>query len=330
MTSASSTLRHPEAAADRAAARRDRVTAGLEELEQWLLDQISGGLSGLERGGYAPFDRVAARLVDAQAPGVASLVRALPGELAHQDWPGRVLEQLGALYLLVQAHRRLDDLPPDLAATVRSRVGYPVSRTEVLAGPGVVDHWYAAGSLDNVEYRLDTRRVWLWGSGSRRWALLLSFAPPGGSLDRTVTAGRPLHACLHFYPGSGQFRAVVGERWDVLERVPPPAPEPASSVAQRFADLLAADPWATRMPAVLSGQAVPPTGPGQAWSWQDASRDTCPLVELPGAPWPLLARSTSGPVPVFGEWTARGLRPVSLLPDGQGAPFCATVATEEG
>ena len=94
-------------------------------------------------------------------PGVAGMLRSIPAEFASVGWPSRVLEQLGALHLLVQAHRRLDELPADLAATVRARIGYPVAKSEVLALPGVVDHWFAVGMVDTAEYRLDTG-----GSGS--------------------------------------------------------------------------------------------------------------------------------------------------------------------
>ncbi|HTF41334.1 MAG TPA: SWIM zinc finger family protein, partial [Propionibacteriaceae bacterium] len=64
-------LADPAAAAKRASARAERVTNGLDELDQWLCDQIRGGIAGLERAGYVHFDRMAARMVDAQAPGVA-------------------------------------------------------------------------------------------------------------------------------------------------------------------------------------------------------------------------------------------------------------------
>ena len=100
---------------------------------------------------------------------------------------------------------------------MRSRIGYPVRKADVLTEPGVPDHWYAVGAVDSFEYRLDTRRVWLWGATSRRWALLLSFAPPGGFLDDSVKAGQRRHATLHFYPGSGQYRALIGEQLDRLE-----------------------------------------------------------------------------------------------------------------
>ena len=135
---------------ERLAARAERVAGGLVELEQWLRDQVAAGIAQLGQGGYGPIDQMAARMIDAQAPGVAGLLRSLPGELSGEGWPARLLEQLGALHLLIEAHRRLDELPPELAATVRSRVGYPVSKADVLAGPGLEDHWYAVGAVDST------------------------------------------------------------------------------------------------------------------------------------------------------------------------------------
>ena len=314
--------------AERHAARAERVAAGLDELDQWLRDQVRTGIADLGRGGYGPLDRMAARMVDAQAPGVAGMLRSLPGELAGEGWPGRLLEQLGALHLLIAAHRRISDLPPDLAATVRTRVGYPVRKADVLAGPGVPDHWFAVGSVDSLDYRLVTRRVWLYGSTTRRWALLLSFAPPGGFLDDSVTAGQWLHADLHFYPGSGQYRALVGERTDVIETPGPPEPEQYADLLARFADLLGADPWATRMPAVLRAAGVPPGRPGERWRLREDSGAVRDVIELAGEPWPLFARSLGQPTPVFGEWGPAGFRPLSLLPDGPGSTFSAAVAAQ--
>ncbi len=313
---------------ERLAARAERVSAGLDELDQWLRDQVRTGIAGLGRGGYRPLDRMAARMVDAQAPGVAGMLRSLPGELAGEGWPGQLLEQLGALHLLVQAHRRIDDLPADLAATVRSRVGYPVRKADVLAGPGVTDHWFALGLVDSLDYRLVTRRVWLYGATTRRWALLLSFAPPGGFLDDSVLAGQRLHAALHFYPGSGQYRALVGEQWDVIEPTEPPAPETYAELLDRFADLLAADPWATRMPAVILAAAVPPDRSGGRWRLREDTRGVPGggrASRSPGRCWP-------------GRWASRrrssasgdpaGFRPLSLLPDRHGGGFSTAVALQ--
>jgi hypothetical protein len=315
-------LADPVAAAKRATARAERVASGLDELDQWLCDQVRGGIAGLERAGYAHFDRMAARLVDAQAPGVAGMLRSIPAEFASAGWPSRVLEQLGALHLLVQAHRRLDRLPPDLAATVRARIGYSVSKAEVLAMPGILDHWFAVGMVDTAEYRLDTRRVWLHGAASGRWAVIMSFAPPGGMLDATVMAGHVLHARLHFYPGAGQFRAVVGEQSSATTGSTMPPAESFSEVRARFAQLVASDPWAVRMPAVIQAVPVPDVG---RWRLRAGDGACCDIIDLPEEPWPLLARSAGEPIEIFGEWTTRGFRPLSLLGAAATEPFSTAV-----
>jgi len=314
----------PAAAAKRAAARADRVAAGLDELDQWLCDQVRSGIAGLDRVGYAHFDRMAARMVDAQASGIAGMLRSVPAEFSGIGWPSRVLEQFGALHLLIQAHRRLDELPPDLAATVRSRIGYPVNRSDVLALPGVLDHWFAVGLVDTAEYRLDTRRVWLYGAATGRWAVIVSFAPPGGPLDDTVLAGYLLHARLHFYPGSGQFRALVGEQRTATDGLTMPPAESFADVRARFAELVAADPWAARMPAVIN--AVPTRGDAQ-WRMRSASGECCDIVDLMDEPWPLLARSCGEPIPVFGEWSPSGFRPLSVLGVDATEPFSTSVLT---
>jgi hypothetical protein len=155
--------------------------------------------------------------------------------------------------------------------------------------------------------------------------LLLSFAPPGGWLDDSVRAGQSRHATLRFYPGSGQYRALVGEELDVLEPVRLPEAETFAEVLDRWAALLAADPWATRMPAVILAAAIPPTGRNIAWRLREADGAFREVSELPGEPWPLLARSMGEPTPIFGEWTPTGFRPISLLPDDQDRSFSTDI-----
>src|SRR5262249_38911485 len=75
--------------------------------------------------GYAHWDDIAARMVDAQAPGLAERLRAL-ASVPHSGagWDGRLLEEYALLHLLAVAYRRQAELPPPLRDTVRSRVGF--------------------------------------------------------------------------------------------------------------------------------------------------------------------------------------------------------------
>jgi hypothetical protein len=316
-------VRDPAAAARRALERRERVTGGLLELDRWLGDQIRTGLAGFDRLPATHVERMAARLVDAQAPGVAGLVRALRSELDGEDWPDRLLDRLAALHLLSQAHKRLDDLAPDLAATVRTRIGYPVAKAQVLAGDPVIDDWLVLGTVDQLEGQLASRRQWVWGLATGTWGMLLSFAAPGQQLEAPLGFAEIQRAAVHRYPGSGQFRVLLSEAAASAgpsgTRLRLPVAGSFEDAQREFGRLLAGDPWATRMPTVVRGVPVPPEGTdGRGWALLDETGRRCPLRLPEQASWLLLALSLGRPIPIFGEWNGAALSPLSVLPSEAG------------
>jgi hypothetical protein len=297
-----------DAARDRAEKRRRRVAAGVEELDRWLLDQVRAGLGPLRQGGYRHVEPVAARMVDAQAPGLAAALRRLPGVAAGRaDWPGPVLEELGLLRLAVTGHRALDRLPAGLAAAVRREVGYPVAREDVLAGPAVADRWLVVGQQDAEQERLTVRRVWLLGERTGRPALVLSFAAAGQTLDASLLPGAGFDGDLHFYPGGAPLRALVGERRGGPAAVTALAGGTLAEAAAAYGAAVAADPWTDAWPAAVAGL-VPV--PGEPWQVVDATGRRAPLL---GEPWRLLAVSGGHPVTAVVEHTPAGLRALSVL-----------------
>ena len=322
--------RDPVAAARRAQQRADRVSAGLAELETWLRDQVRAGLSGAAgQGGYRHAESIAARMVDAQAPGVAGTLRRLsPIPVSGDGWPGRLLTEYAQLHLLIRAYGALDGLPAPLAATVRSRVGFTTGREEVLAGPGVTDHWLVLGRRDLLDAAVPARRIWLRGRDSGRFAVLLLFAPGGtfatgegtsagfaagggfgGHPDAGLVPGTQLHADLHFYPGQPAMRAVIGAR----HGEPGPAPQPdetddVTGLLDRWSAALGQDPWLAEWPAVMAGVPVPDE---PRWRFVDGSGRAVPLLGAEPA-WPLLAVSGGYPVALAGEWSPAGLTPLTV------------------
>jgi SWIM zinc finger len=307
----------PEAARRRAERRERRVAAGLEELDRWLRDQVRYGLAGAQRAGYQHWDAVAARMVDAQAAGVAGALRRLVSVPASgEGWPGRLLEEYALLRLLTVAYRRGQELPGPLRETVRARVGFTVTREQVLAGPAVRDRWDVLGQRETQEDRLRMRRVWLRGRRSGRMALVLEFAAPGQQLDTSLAVGLGVDAELAFYPGVAGLRALVARRHATVPAETPQGGTVADLLAS-YAAALAEDPWLDTWPAVL-GKVVPAPGRDGAWSLADPSGAAAPLLlRAVGPPWRLLALSGGHPVTVAGEWTPAGLRPLTAW-DGDG------------
>jgi hypothetical protein len=293
--------------------RARRVDDGLAELDQWLRDQVAHGLAQAEKAPYRLWDDAARRLVDAQASALAGQVRGLAALPRRPGWPDRLLEEYALLRLLVRAYRRRDELPEGLRETVRSRVGFTVPQEEVLAdGERVRDRWSVTGAHDTAQDLLTTRRVWLQGRKGRP-ALVLSFAAPGTSLDTSLVVGTEIDAELAYYPGSQPLRALVAERHGAAG-----AARPRGASVRGFLDehaaALARDPWLDRWPATLENVRLARAG-GDLYVVDDAG-DALPLRM--GDPWRLLALSGGGPVTMAGEWSPRGLRPLTAWHEDEG------------
>ncbi|MFD7435077.1 SWIM zinc finger family protein [Streptomyces sp. NPDC059861] len=309
----------PEAARRRAERRAERITAGATELEQRLSDLLRGGLAAAEQAGYGLWEETAARMVDAQAPGLAARVRELGAIPASgPGWPVRLLEECALLHLLDQGWLRRDRLPQTLAATVRSRIGLPASAD----GPPVRDRWLVLAQYDTADTRLTTRRIWLYGADSDRTALLLSYGAAGRAPELALPVGLALEAEVSAYPGAGQARAALGEQFA------PPAPAAirprgmtTAQAAARYGEALRADPWLDSVPVTL--EQVIPTPDGDSWQLADADEDAAlpltPVARSRSGLWRLVALSGGAPVTVFGECGHQGFTPLTAWPQGVGA-----------
>ncbi len=320
----------PEAARKRAERRAERITAGATELEQRLCDLLRSGTASAEQTGYGLWDETAARMVDAQAPGLAARVRelgALPS--SGPGWPVRLLEECALLHLLDQGWLRRDELPPELAATVRSRVGLP-GRPEA---PPLRDHWLVLAQYDTGDGKLTTRRVWLYGTESGRTALLLSYGAAGRPPSLALPVGLALDAELAGYPGARQLRAELGEQFTApapMARRPPGVR--TEEAAALYGEALRDDPWLDAWPVTLRDVIPTPveqTGhrSDQRWQLADAEGDLAlPMASATPAPglWRLVALSAGAPLTVFGECGHQGFTPLTAWPrdTGETVPLC--------
>ncbi|OKK06039.1 hypothetical protein AMK26_08095 [Streptomyces sp. CB03234] len=302
----------PEAARRRAEQRRARITAGTEELEQRLADLLRGGLASADRSGYELWDETAARMVDAQAPGLAGRVRelgAIPG--SGPGWPVRLLEECALTHLLDRAWLDIERLPEPLAATVRTRVGL----TAPAGGPAVRDHWSVLARYDTSDGKLTTRRVWLYGRDGGRTALLLSFGAAGRAPGITLPVGVVIDAEVTPYAGAAQLRAELGEQFSVpVPDAGPPPGGPVADAVAAYGTALRDDPWLDSWPVTLA-DVIPVPLPDGGWQLADAD-GRCALPVAPAALarpglWRLAALSGGRPVTVFGECGHRGFTPLT-------------------
>lgn len=300
------------AAAKRAARREEWVSTGLAELDRFLADQLREGLAAHATDRPQRLEHMAARMVDAQAPGVAARLRELAAIPTSGDWPTRILDGYGSLHLLIAAWAARKQLPAELVATVRSHIGFTTNTEDVLATPAIRDRWVVLGMRDADEEQVSVRRVWLWGRDSQARALVLFFARTGDGFDTGLYPGSEVDADLHFYPGRTQLRAALGTKYGETPTVQNwqlPGDDIATAHSQLQA-AITADPWLSSWPVAIYGALTWDRG---AWLIADTA---IPLTGIETDHWRLLAEAGTKPTTVFGELSAEGLQPIALGTEG--------------
>jgi SWIM zinc finger len=304
-------------AAKRAERRLGRAAEGVEELGLWLDDLLKEGLAELPRRPQTFWSQIAARMVDAQVPGLARLVSDL-GRVSSSGpgWPERMLVRLGRIQLLLEGSRRLAELEAGLQAEVRAALGFTDSKEDVASsGELVTDQWLVVGRVLTLEDRLKVQRTWLRGRSSRRPCLVLDFAAGSQPLDQSLMPGSRFDADVRFYPGSRPVRGLVVSRHsdpEALDRFE--GDDVVESALNAYAALLAANPFLERGP--ISLESVRPHHASDGWFVVDK---TGGAVRLAGGPacWRVLAMSGGRPLGVFGEWEGQRLTLVSAVANGQ-------------
>jgi hypothetical protein len=308
------------AAEKRAVAREAKVAAGLEDLEVWLRDLVRSGFAALPGKTSGFWETPAARLVDAQAPGLARRVRELDGITATGDrWPTRLLERLALIHLACEAWPRMNALAPTTQADLRAVIGFTEKQDDILAQAAVRDRWLVLGQRVEEEDRLRVQRTWLCGAQTRRSALCLTFAAANQPLDTSLVPGTVIDADLAFFPSACPLRVLVKERHgDPSQLQPETAAFPHATVAEAVAfaaESFIANPWLEQVPFGLSG--VTPLWLDESWLARDSAGQALPLNVTDEQGWRLAAVAGGHPVALAGEWDGESLRPLSVWAEGR-------------
>jgi hypothetical protein len=335
------TVADPEAQAKRRAERIERMTAGLDDFARWMGDLVRQGLAVARRQPFRYWDDAAARLHDAQLPGLGDRVRAVGGEIhGRPDWADHLLGELGRWHLAVQAWGQRGELAPDTLADLRVLLGWSRRGEAPLTREPVVDRWHVVGRRLGGDERVQAQRTWIVGADTGEVAVLWDFAAAGAVLQAAHVVGTVVEGAVLLHPGSAPRRAtfvadgdaawpVEGADPDELVAAgpgPQTPPEPVRATARAdvipgvqgiaaaldgAATVFAENPWADRAPLALAG-VVPVLADGAV---HVVGGDGLALPVAVDEPWTLLAHSAGRPVDCFGEWEDGWLHLVSLVTD---------------
>jgi hypothetical protein len=319
---AKSAAKTPRARDPETLERRDaRVQAGLEELALWLADLVRTGFADARTRPPAFWATMAARLVDAQAPGLARRVRDL-GDLvlSGEGWHERMLHRAARLQLAIEGFSRVGHLPEELQADLRAELGFTTRQQHLLeTAPRVADAWHVVGRRvdESLDENLKFSRVWLRGERSARMALVLSFAAGSQPLDTSLLPGTVVDMDVVFFPGRHPLRAVVAERRASRGGASLGDGLLPREALRKAAIAMAESPWLDRVPLTVRGASVTSSLDSAVWS---AVAPGQPRIALGGPSelaWSLLAVTGGRPATLFGEWSGEVLRVMSVELEGR-------------
>jgi len=323
-----------EAQAKRIEKRETRIGDGLAQLETWLADIVADGLAATRAQGEAFWEKMAARLVDAQAPGLARRVRELSWAAASREWQTELLAGISRLQLLIDGYRALDRLDPPLAAEVRTLIGWTQEQEQLRQREGVRDHWQVVARRQIHDETLTTQTTWLHGANSHQFALVLEFAVGAQPLPIKYSVGQVLDAELVFFDGTPLIRALEKARHgSEPRRVELPAGADVTTLQATFAAALAGNPYLDRLPFVLSGVRPVLSQDGRLTLKDEAGRSVF-VAPTCKHQWELIALSGGRALHLFGEWNGRSFDPYCVQHDAdlfilarmEDVPFLSKVA----
>ena len=198
------------AQAKRQQARQNKVADGIEELRLWIKDIVRNGILSIPDKGFVFFENMAKRMVDAQAPGLANMIRVL-GECNFyaEGWQSRFMDQLSAIYLVIEGHKNSANLEDNVQQDIKTWIGFTQSQEELKEQTGITDTWLVLSKQTVEVDNITTERNWLYGTQSNHYALVLQFIVRGQGGQLTFTPGMFIQAELIFYPSVAPLRAIV-------------------------------------------------------------------------------------------------------------------------
>lgn len=283
------------AQAKRQQAREESIEEGIGELLIWMKDLVRNGLLSLPEKGPAFFDDMARSMIDAKAPGLASLLRQLSAVNFYQEgWQSPFLEQLARIYLVIAGFQNRQTLPPLLLEDIKTTVGLTTSQDELKQQNGITDHWLVIGKQISEEEQVTTERNWLYGLQSKQYALVLQFSVRGKGLQFSLSAGALIQAELVFFPSAQPLRALIKSYQVIQTHRPIHGFQTWSEQIEQQAEIVCSQPFQTERPALM--HALQPVQVQGKWFLRDKENTLLPLSANYAGIWKLLAISGGAPI----------------------------------
>ena len=292
-------------------ARLALMRRGANQLRLWLCDIARTGILDHDLSEDS-LSELASRMVDAKLGSIARRLRQIASfDRSLPSWSTDIREELAQMYLFVRSFDQLEEKPISLQWTMLTWAGYNLKKDAVRSSKGIRDIWYLVGQRFSEEEQLRSRRAWMIGANSKRYALILDFVFGRMDFAQDFQFNTGYQGIVNYYPGSFPMRGAIEiEKKVKLSRYPFPAFSSIKKFQMVYAQALAKNPWLGSFPCSLQ-KVIVWYHDGFWVSDQDGKH--LPLSGEAEELWPLVAIGGGLEITLFGTWNGSQLRVQSYL-----------------
>ena len=284
----------------RAAAREKKVEAGIAELRAWIKDVVRGGIMNVPQQIYQFNQHITARMVDAQAGGLATQLRQINKINFYEDgWQRLLIKRLSLIYLLTEAYNNAAKLPVELIKELQTLIGWTTAKEDVLLGSEVYDTWSVLSITTTEEANITTERIWLYGEENKSFALILNFYAGNQLPQHLLFPGMQLKASIVYFPGLIPLRALIKTQQASLQHpINLKGSLTISEIYEHITAQLSQNPFIAQIPFLLSEVNI--IFKDNKWFLSDQQQQGFEIGNPTIEAWDMLAFTKGKPCACFG------------------------------
>ncbi len=297
-----------------------RVAAGVAEMEAWLKDLLHRGLLTLPEKEVSFFEKIRARMVDAQATGLGNLIRDLRDLNYHSGtaWQNDAMAIIANIYLLLEGFKRISTMDSLSQNDLKLLLGWNVSQKEILENEenlAIKDKFLLFYQHTEMVDDITVQKNWLYGMTTGKFALVLYFAFRNIPIQHSLQVTGVHELSLVDVPSQLPSRAFIKEQGNLIEDMEFDAEALADwAVLQNaYTAMLNIYPWADEIPFLVKN--ITPFFDENAFYLKDERNALLALATNFDLAkwWNLMAISGGKPLTMFILWKNEKVTPLGVL-----------------
>lgn len=243
--------------------RLSNIQAAAYEIQVRLRDALRSGLFRMASDVLGNTELLRRRLIDNQAPGLASMLARL-SELNTDSiyWKREFVGAVSRIYMLSTAIGNIKNLDTVWQNEVLMLAGVSFPQAEVSQSDAVNDVWLCLAATRSSFNSMTMIRTWFVGRASRRIACNIEYVAGTHHIASMLSPGTCYNSAFHFFPGIHSMRIIhdgIGKSWQVFAPQAYQGLDVALRICRRaFSD----NPFMLDIPLIMSGLRIARTDSG--------------------------------------------------------------------